>query len=438
MKKKWQFWIDRGGTFTDIVAIDRSGLLRTRKLLSEDPKNYEDAAWEGIRCLLGDDPIDAIDCVNLGTTLTTNALLERKGAPLALLITKGFGDALVIGNQTRPNIFARHIKRPSSIYQCSLEVTERVNAKGKVLIPLDIEGVKAQLHSIKKLKIDAIAICLMHSIRYKDHELRIRDMALEIGFGEVIMSHETPLIKFISRSETTLVDTYLSPLLKNYINKLEKNLPGVTLRFMQSNGGLIEARQFKGKNSVLSGPAGGVVGSVNWIARSFPKENPKIISFDMGGTSTDVAHYAGEYERTFEKSLSGLCLRTPMMNIHTVAAGGGSICTFDGSKFQVGPESSGSSPGPACYGKGGPLCLTDCQVFLGRIIPNHFPRVFGRDGSGPLETNIVKEKFLSLSSGVKKKTGQEISPENIAEGIIDIAVDNIANAIKKNIGSKGP
>ncbi len=433
----WQFWIDRGGTFTDLVACDPAGVLHTHKLLSENPQHYTDAALQGMRDILGLSgdaplPVESIDCVNMGTTVATNALLERKGDPTVFVTTQGFGEALEIGDQTRPELFARQITRAPRPYQQVIEIGERIGARGEVLIPIDLDEVEAKLISVQKANINSVAVCFVHGYRYRQHELLVAKVASRLGFGHVTLSHQIPLIKFIPRGETTVVDAYLSPLLRRYVDSIARELLGVRLRFMQSNGGLVEAQNFRGKDSILSGPAAGVVGAIRTAEEASGLAGQKrFITFDMGGTSTDVAHYAREYERTFDTFLAGVRLRVPMMHIHTVAAGGGSICRFDGVKFQVGPESAGANPGPCCYRKGGPLCLTDCNVLLGRIWPQHFPTVFGCDANQPIDAQAVKQKFKALAAEVYKVTGEYQSPQEIAEGFVAIAVENMANAIKK-------
>ncbi len=436
--KKFQFWVDRGGTFTDIVACQPDGTLVTHKLLSENPDRYSDAVIHGIRELLGitpEQPIPShrISEVKMGTTVATNALLERTGDRTVLIITKGFRDALRIGYQNRPDIFARQIILPELLYEQVIEVDERYDAKGNELKAVEIEPLKAALKTAYHQGIRSCAIVLMHGYRYPKHEQQIYQIAQEIGLTQISVSHQvSPLIKLISRGDTTVVDAYLSPILHRYIDRVASQLNGggntVKLMFMQSNGGLVDAHQFQGKDSILSGPAGGIVGAVQTSLRAGFN---KIISFDMGGTSTDVAHYNGEYERQFETEIAGVRMRTPMMAIHTVAAGGGSILVFDGSRYRVGPESAGANPGPACYRLGGPLTVTDCNVMLGKIQPQFFPKVFGIEGNLPLDAAIVREKFTQLATEIQQKTGDSRTPEEVATGFIAIAVDNMANAIKK-------
>jgi 5-oxoprolinase (ATP-hydrolysing) len=455
-RRGWQFWIDRGGTFTDIVAQRPDGRLVLHKLLSENPEHYQDAALQGIRDLLGipgDAPIPAeqITAVKMGTTVATNALLERKGDRTLLLITRGFRDALRIGYQHRPDIFARQIVLPEMLYERVIEVNERYSAQGEELIPLSLndEFITA-LRSAYDDGIRSCAIALMHGYRYPNHEQQLADLVREIGFTQVSVSHRvSPLMKLVSRGDTTVVDAYLSPILRRYVNQVAAELEGPEavmpdpaidigsaeqaiappkLMFMQSNGGLIDARLFQGKDSILSGPAGGIVGAVRTSAIA---GCDKIIGFDMGGTSTDVSHFQGEYERTFETEVAGVRLRAPMMAIHTVAAGGGSILAFDGSRYRVGPESAGAYPGPACYRRGGPLTVTDCNVMVGKLQPQFFPAVFGPTADLPLDQATVQEQFTQLAIAIQEKTGDQRSPEQVAEGFLAIAVEKMANAIKK-------
>ncbi len=430
---KWQFWIDRGGTFTDIVAKQPDGSLLTHKLLSENPEQYRDAAVAGIRHLLAlpagaPIPVEKIDAVKMGTTVATNALLERKGEPTVLLITKGFRDQLRIGYQNRPRIFDRHIVLPELLYTEVVEVGERIGARGEVIIALDETAANNALKAAWNKGFRAIAIVLMHGYRYHQHEIRVADMARLAGFTQVSVSHQvSPLMKIVSRGDTTVVDAYLSPILRRYVNQVASELPGCKVMFMQSNGGLTDANKFQGKDSILSGPAGGIVGMVRTAAIAGFE---KIIGFDMGGTSTDVSHYAGELEREFETQVAGVRMRAPMMSIHTIAAGGGSILHFDGQRYRVGPDSAGANPGPACYRRGGPLTVTDCNVMLGKIQPDHFPSVFGPRGDEPLDAEIVRSKFAALAIEIEAATGEKQSPEQVAEGFIRIAVANMANAVK--------
>jgi 5-oxoprolinase (ATP-hydrolysing) len=431
---RWQFWIDRGGTFTDVVARRPDGGIVAHKLLSEDPGRYRDAAVEGIRRLLGTAPGapiagEAIEVVKMGTTVATNALLERKGERTLLVVTRGFRDALRIAYQNRPRLFDRHIVLPELLYTKGVEVEERVGARGEVLVALDVENARRDLETAYAEGYRSIAIVLMHGYRYPDHEQRIAGLARAIGYEQVSVSHEvSPLMKLVSRGDTTVVDAYLSPILKRYVAQVASELQGVRLMFMQSNGGLTDARRFAGKDSILSGPAGGVVGAVR---ASLSAGFGKIIGFDMGGTSTDVSHYAGELERAFETQVAGVRMRAPMMSIHTVAAGGGSILHFDGSRYRVGPDSAGADPGPASYRRNGPLTVTDANVMLGKIQPRFFPAVFGPQGNASLDDAAVRAKFAALTGEIRRATGDARTPEQVAEGFIEIAVGNMAEAIKK-------
>ncbi|MEC8201295.1 MAG: hydantoinase/oxoprolinase family protein, partial [Pseudomonadota bacterium] len=434
MKSGWQFWIDRGGTFTDVVAKKPDGELITHKLLSENPEAYRDAAVQGIRDLLGiakDAPIPAgqIEAVKMGTTVATNALLERKGDRTLLVTTDGFRDQLRIGYQARPDLFAREIVLPEMLYENVVEIPERVLADGTIETPLDLDAARTLLQQAFNEGIRAVAVVFMHGYRFPDHELKVAELAREIGFTQVSTSYETsPLMKFVSRGDTTVVDAYLSPLLRRYVDQVAAELGNTRLMFMQSNGGLTDANLFQGKDAILSGPAGGIVGAVETAAQA---GFDRIISFDMGGTSTDVAHYDGEYERAFETLVAGVRMRAPMMMIHTVAAGGGSICFFDGSRYRVGPESAGANPGPACYRRGGPLTVTDCNVMLGKLQPDFFPNVFGPNQDAPLDADVVRQKFEALAQEIQTATGDHRSPVEVADGYLKIAVENMANAIKK-------
>jgi 5-oxoprolinase (ATP-hydrolysing) len=436
----WQFWIDRGGTFTDIVARRPDGGILSHKLLSENPEQYRDAAIHGIKTLLGvprdgEIPAGTVRAVKMGTTVATNALLERKGEATLLAITKGFSDALRIAYQNRPNIFARHIELPELLYREAVEIDERVSAQGEILQPLDLAAAKRDLRAAFDRGLRSIAIVLLHGYRYTDHEAQLAKLARNIGFTQVSVSHEvSPLMKLVSRGDTTVVDAYLSPILRRYVDQVASHLGDARLMFMQSNGGLTDARLFQGKDSILSGPAGGIVGAVRTSAMGGFE---KIITFDMGGTSTDVAHYDGEYERAFETLVAGVRMRAPMMQIHTVAAGGGSILHFDGARYRVGPDSAGANPGPACYRRGGPLAVTDCNVMLGRIVPEFFPKVFGPDADQALDDAVVRQKFEALTQEIKAATGDTRSAEEVAQGFRMIAVENMANAIKKISTQRG-
>ena len=426
---RWQFWIDRGGTFTDIVARRPDGSIATHKLLSENPGRYRDAALAGIRKILNLNegqpiPAGAIDAVKMGTTVATNALLERKGERTVLFITRGFRDALRIAYQNRPRLFDRHIVLPEMLYSGVFEVEERIGAGGEVLLPLDSLQARKDLEKAYAEGFRSIAIVFMHGYRFAQHERQVAELARQAGFTQISASHRvSPLMKLVGRGDTTVVDAYLSPILRRYVEQVAAELEGVRLLFMQSNGGLTDARRFQGKDAILSGPAGGIVGAVRTsLAAGFDR----IIGFDMGGTSTDVSHYAGEFEREFETRVAGVRMRAPMMSIHSVAAGGGSILHFDGARYRVGPDSAGANPGPACYRRGGPLTVTDANLMLGKIQPKHFPRVFGADGSQELDEAVVKQKFSVLV----KQIGDNRSPEQVADGFIQIAVGNMANAIK--------
>jgi 5-oxoprolinase (ATP-hydrolysing) len=444
---RWDFWVDRGGTFTDIVARRPDGSLTARKVLSESAI-YRDAAVAGIRSLLGvsdGEPVPAarIGSVRIGTTVATNALLERRGEPCVLVITGGFRDALRIGYQARPRIFDRHIAVPPQLYSRVIEVFERVGADGSVVVPLDAAAVSRELRAAYDDGYRAAAIVCMHGYRYPAHEAEIGEIARSIGFTQVSESHEvSPLMRLVSRGDTTVVDAYLSPVLRRYVDSVETDLAGerprippgeqppqpVKLLCMQSNGGLTDAAAFRGKDSILSGPAGGIVG----MARTASLAGfDRVIGFDMGGTSTDVSHYAGEFERQYETQIAGVRMRAPMLSIHTVAAGGGSILHFDSGRYRVGPDSAGALPGPACYGHGGPLTVTDANVLLGRIQPGYFPTAFGTSGTEPLDTAISQRMFGSLASSINSATGDERGPEEVAAGFLEIAVQNMANAIKK-------
>jgi 5-oxoprolinase (ATP-hydrolysing) len=451
----WEFWVDRGGTFTDIVARRPDGTLVAHKQLSVSPA-YRDAAVAGIRQLLGVPPgepvpADEIGAVRLGTTVATNALLERKGERCVLVITEGFGDALRIGYQNRPRIFDRHIMLPGLLYERAIEVPERIGAHGDVVRSLDEAAVSRELRVAYDDGFRAAAIVLMHGHRYPAHESRIAEIARKIGFTQVSESHATsPLMRLVSRGETTVVDAYLSPVLRRYVDEVAAELSGVRgemggraggmggraappcdgvrLFFMQSNGGLTDAASFRGKDSILSGPAGGIVGMARTAAAA---GFGRVIGFDMGGTSTDVSHYAGEFERQYETEVAGVRMRAPMLSIHTVAAGGGSILHFDGGRYRVGPDSAGADPGPACYRHGGPLTVTDANVVLGRIQPGYFPEVFGADGDKPLDAGVTSGLFAELAAAITAATGDERGPEQVAAGFLEIAVQNMANAIKK-------
>ncbi len=457
--RRWQFWIDRGGTFTDLVARRPDGTLATLKLLSQDPRRYRDAAVEGMRRLLGLAPGAPItpalvDEVRMGTTVATNALLERRGEPVLLVTTRGFRDALRIATQDRPRLFDRRIVLPELLHARVVEADERVGATGEIVRPLDEAALAAALADARSGGLRSAAIVFMHGWAWPQHEAAAARLAREAGFEQVSVSHEvSPLMKFVGRGDTTVVDAYLSPILRRYVDQVAAEMPGVRLRFMQSSGGLADARAFRGKDAVLSGPAGGIVGMVRTAMlaapdlagpRDPPPSGPgwpgarpadasaelRVIGFDMGGTSTDVSHFAGEFEREFDTRVAGVRLRAPMLAIHTVAAGGGSIVAFDGARLRVGPVSAGAAPGPACYRNGGPPTVTDANVLVGKIQPAHFPRVFGPGGDAPLDADVVARRFATLADDIARATGVRRSAESLAEGCIDIAVGAMANAIK--------
>ncbi len=430
----WQFYIDRGGTFTDIVAVPPSGDIKVQKLLSEDRSRYRDAAVHGIREILsieeGEEiPMDRIDSIRMGTTVGTNALLERKGEQTALLITKGFRDLLRIGYQNRPDLFALDIRLPEQLYCHVEEIHERILSDGTISVPLDRDDAKDAFERIKAKGIGSVAIVLMNSYKYPVHETELAGIARDIGFSQISVSYQvSPLMKIVGRGDTTVVDAYLSPILLRYIDSVKNELDGDRdLLFMQSSGGLVDHSLFKGKDCILSGPAGGIVGAVR---TSLDAGSKKIITFDMGGTSTDVAHYSGEMERSFETEIAGVRIRAPMLRIHTVAAGGGSILKFEDGRFKVGPDSAGADPGPASYRKGGPLSVTDANLLLGRIQADHFPGVFGKEGNEPLDIDIVRKKFRSLAEEVSLGSGVKRTPEEVAHGFLQVAIENMAQAIK--------
>ncbi|MYV39397.1 5-oxoprolinase, partial [Streptomyces sp. SID1328] len=424
----WEFWVDRGGTFTDIVARRPDGGLLTRKLLSDNPARYADAAVAGVRELL-DGSTERVEAVRMGTTVATNALLERKGERTLLVITRGFRDALRIAYQNRPHLFARHIELPEQLYERVVEVDERIAADGTELRAPDLAALEGELRRAYEDGIRAVAVVSLHSHLHPRHERAVGELAERVGFPQVSLSSEvSPLMKLVPRGDTTVVDAYLSPVLHRYIRHVADELRDVRLMFMQSNGGLTEAGQFRGKDAVLSGPAGGIVGMARMSELA---GHGRVIGFDMGGTSTDVSHFAGEYERVFTTRIAGVRLRAPMLDIHTVAAGGGSVLHFDGSRYRVGPDSAGADPGPACYRAGGPLTVTDANVMLGRIQPARFPAVFGPEGDQPLDAGAVRDGFAALAREIREATGDDRTPEQVAEGYLRIAVANIASAIKR-------
>lgn len=430
----WQFWIDRGGTFTDVVAQSPGGELVTHKLLSENPSKYSDAAIQGIRDILDlspDQEISArdIDAVKMGTTVATNALLEHKGERTLLLITQGFADLLEIGDQSRSDIFALEIIKPRLLYELVIEIEERIDATGQVLIPLNLEAARSSMQEAVAKGFKAVAIVCLHAYAFPNHELRLKDLALEMGFSQVSTSHETSaLIKVVGRGETTVADAYLSPILRRYVNQVQAALNGVPLWFMQSHGGLVSADMFQGKDSILSGPAGGIVGAIKVCELAGFQQ---VITFDMGGTSTDVAHYDCEFERSTDRVIAGTRIRVPMLDIHTVAAGGGSVIRFAGQRMLVGPESAGAQPGPACYGNRGPLTVTDANLRLGRLVPESFPKTFGEHGQSSLDKKAVWQGFEALAIECKRELGMERTPEELALGALEISIQNMARAIKK-------
>ena len=434
---QWQFWIDRGGTFTDVVARDPQGVLHTAKLLSSDPERYADAAVEAIRRLTGagDGPIPPCT-LRIGTTIATNALLERKGEPVLLAITKGFRDAIRIGYQDRPDLFARRIDLPPPLHADVVEMDERLMQDGTILTPLDEAAAQAALQRGYDAGLRAVAIVLMHGYRYPAHEQALARIARQIGFTQISVSHEVaPLIKLVGRGDTVLADAYLSPVLRAYVDGLGEALgEDADMLFMQSNGGLTRGDLFRGKDAVLSGPAGGIVG----LARTAEQAGfGEVIGFDMGGTSTDVSHYAGSYERDNEARVAGVRLRAPMMRIHTIAAGGGSICSVVDGRFRVGPESAGAVPGPACYRRGGPLTITDCNVMLGKVQPDFFPSLFGPNGDQPLDRDAVEARFADICAQVEAQTGRVMTAQEAAQGFVAVAVASMANAIKRISVARG-
>jgi len=433
-QNRWQFWIDRGGTFTDVVGKRPDGRLVTHKLLSDNPEQYRDAAVAGIRHLLGlkaGEPVtpDQVECVKMGTTVATNALLERKGENTLLVTTQGFGDALRIAYQNRPRLFDRQIVLPELLYSAVVEAHERVAVDGEVLQPLDEGHLRSDMARWHAQGVRSVAIVFMHGWRHTAHEQAAARLAREVGFTQVSTSHQTsPMMKLVSRGDTTVVDAYLSPILRRYVDQVASEMPGVKLMFMQSSGGLTDAQVFAGKDAILSGPAGGIVG----MARTAQLAgHERVIGFDMGGTSTDVSHFAGHFEREFETQVAGVRMRAPMMSIHTVAAGGGSLLAFDGARFRVGPQSAGANPGPASYRRGGPLAVTDANVMVGKVQPRFFPSVFGPEANQPLDAEVVHGHFAKLAA----QTGR--AAEDVAHGFIQIAVQQMANAIKKISVARG-
>ncbi len=440
MSARWQFWIDRGGTFTDIVARTPGGALVTLKLLSENPEQYPDAAVEGIRRVLGlaagalISPTQ-VECVKMGTTVATNALLERRGERTLLVTTRGFRDALRIATQARPRLFERRIVLPELLYERVIEADERIGARGELIAALDGAALGLQLRTAYEDGIRACAVVFLHAYCAPQHELQAEALARAVGFTQVSVSHRvSPLMKLVPRGDTTVVDAYLSPILSRYVDQIVSQMPGVRLLFMQSSGGLTEAGRFRGKDAILSGPAGGIVGMVE-SARA--AGHRRLIGFDMGGTSTDVSHYAGEYERAFDTEVAGVRVRAPMMSIHSIAAGGGSIIRFDGARLRVGPESAGANPGPACYRRGGPLTITDANVMLGRIQPGLFPHVFGAAANEPLDPLVVAQRFDEMAEQMSASAGRVLRREEAAAGALQIAVGSMANAVKRISVARG-
>jgi 5-oxoprolinase (ATP-hydrolysing) len=418
----WQFWIDRGGTFTDVVALAPDGGLRTAKLLSVAPGQYDDAALEAIKRLRGLDPAP-IAAVRMGTTVATNALLERKGAPTLLAITRGHRDALAIGHQARPDIFALNIVKPPLLHGACVEIDERMSASGEVLRPLDEAAARASLQAAFDAGWRAIAIACLHGHAHPDHEQRIAAIARAIGFTQITASHQVgATIRLVPRAWTAVVDAYLSPPLSAYVDTVSTGLPGVNLSFMQSNGGLARPTHFHGRDAILSGPAGGIVGMA---AAGLSSGDTRLIGFDMGGTSTDVSLYDGQFERASDVMIAGVPLSVPMLKIDTVAAGGGSIVILVQGRLRVGPHSAGAVPGPAAYGQGGPATITDANLVLGIIQPDFFPALFGLAGNAPLDVAAARRRFAALAAEI----GQ--TPEQVAQGARAIAVETMAQAIRR-------
>ncbi|MCH7732682.1 MAG: hydantoinase B/oxoprolinase family protein [Candidatus Marinimicrobia bacterium] len=439
MLSKWKFSIDRGGTFTDVIGIDPKDRLHTLKLLSESPF-YDDPAIEGMRRMLNlssrvSIPENRVARIRMGTTVATNALLERKGVPVALFITKGFRDLLKIGYQNRPELFNLVIKKPQQLYRCVKEVNERIDSEGRIVQLLDKDLVEADLKRIRRMGIQSVAIVLMHAWKNNTHEKIVGDLARKIGFKQVSVSSEImPLIKIVGRAQTTVVDAYLSPILMNYINSVRRFTGRIPLEFMQSSGGITDAGSFTGKDAIFSGPAGGVIGSAA-VARVNDLEES--IGFDMGGTSTDVSRFGGTYEKAYEMEIGGIQFQVPSLSVNTVAAGGGSILWFDGQKLRVGPESAGANPGPACYGRGGPLTLTDANVLLGRIIPDYFPSTFGDSQNDQVDRDIVVRKFEEITRTINNRLNYQFTPVEVALGFVKIANETMAKAIKEISVSRG-
>ena len=419
----WRFWIDRGGTFTDLVARSPRGELVVRKLLSVQPDRPGDPAVRAIRALLG--PGERIEEVRLGTTVATNALLERRGAPTLLLLNRGFADLLRIGDQHRPDLFALRIDKPDPLEQRVLEVGGRLAVDGRELEPLQLDGALAeQLRQARADGLSSVAVALLHSYRYPSHELQLGEWLATFGFEQISLSHRvSPLPRLVPRGQTTVLEAYVGPALRRYLDQVQTALGAeVPLRIMQSSGGLTGPDRLQAKDTMLSGPAGGLVGAARTSAAA---GYPVIVGFDMGGTSTDVCYCDGDWERREQWPLAGFTLQAPMLQIHTVAAGGGSVLQFDGQRLQVGPASAGADPGPACYRRGGPLTLTDANLLLGRLQPQHFPAVFGPQADQPLDPQAARQPFAQLAAAMGT------TPELVAEGAIAIAIERMAEAIRR-------
>src|SRR5882724_896119 len=431
MTPGWQFWIDRGGTFTDVIGVSPNGQLHVRKVLSQ-LGGAEDPGIRGARDILSTSA-DAIHAVKVGTTVATNALLERKGEAVLLVTTKGFADGLRIGYQNRPDIFARHIMLSDRLYSSVIETSERIDSVGTTLTPLDAQALREDLQEARQAGLRTVAIVLMHGWKFPKHEREAAAIARELGFDELSVSHElSQLVRYVARGDTTVLNAYLAPPLRRYVSGLQRELhnldPRGRLELMQSNGGLAAVESFHAVSSVLSGPAGGLIG-MGWIGRRLGVS--RLIGFDMGGTSTDVSLLDGELPRRFEHTIAGVRLQSPMLDVHTIAAGGGSILHFTDGRFAAGPDSAGADPGPTCYGHDGPLTLTDVQVLLGHLRPDTLPPVFGHDGRGRIDTLAVARKFAALASEVTAAAATNMQPEALAESFLDVAVEAMANAIRQ-------
>ncbi len=429
---RWRFAVDRGGTFTDVIAIDPRGHCRAAKLLSRS-STYDDAAIEGIRRFLdvptGEPlPRERVAWIRLGTTVATNALLERTGAPVGLLITEGFRDLLEIGNQQRPELFALAIKRPERLYRAVVEVPERLAADGSVVTPLDRSLLTDALQRLRQQGAESLAIVFLHAWKNPVHEKLAVELAAPFTFTHVSASHTAlSLIQAVGRGRTTLVDAYLTPVLWHYARRVRRWTGEIPLHFMGSSGALLAPEGFTGKDATLSGPAGGVMGTA---AVAGLTGDAAVIGFDMGGTSTDVCRYEGHLERILEVETAGIRYQTPMLHVETVAAGGGSILHFDGEKLSVGPDSAGADPGPACYGLGGPATITDANLLLGRIVPDHFPHLFGPNRDAPLDESASRARLTAIAERMKEKTGREQGIESLALGFVRIANEVMSRPIK--------